>query len=52
MFTTHKRKKKTLNIKNSTNHGFTMDNGYELNLLLRSGLVLKINKDSKIRRSN
>ena len=30
MFTTHKRKK-TLNIKNSTNHGFTMDNGYKLN---------------------
>ena len=25
------KEKKTLNIKNSTNHGFTMDNGYELN---------------------
>ena len=29
MFTTNKRKKR-LNIKKSTNHGFTMDNGYEL----------------------
>ena len=45
-------KKYILNIKKSTNHGFTMDNGFELNWLLRSGLVLKINKDSKIRRAN
>ena len=45
-------KKKHIKYKNSTNHGFTMDNGYELNWLLRSGFVLKINKDSKIRRSN
>ena len=46
------KKKNILNVKNSTNHGFIMDNGYELNWLLRSGLVLKINKDSKIQRSN
>ena len=50
-----KKRKKNIYIKykkKSTNHGFTMDNGYELNWLLRSGLVLKINKDYKIRRSN
>ena len=52
MFTTHKRKKNIFNIKKSTNHDFIMDNGYELSGLLRSGLVLKISKDSKIRRSN
>ena len=51
-----KKKEKNIYIlnikKKTTNHRFTMDNGYELNWLLRSGLVLKINKDSKIRRSN
>ena len=51
VYNTH-TKKNIVNIKNSANHGFTMDNGYELNWLLRSGLVLKINKDSKIWRSN
>ena len=45
-------KEKHIKYKNSTNHGFTMDNGYELDWLSRSGLVLKINKDSKIRRPN
>ena len=47
-----KEEKNILNIKKYTNHGFTMDNWYEVNWLLRSGLVLKINKDSKILRSN